>query len=62
MKDICIEVVGKNNIIRVLRDLRSKSATDGTPSSKRGRDGSSERRMPSVAVSKETHRRAAEGF
>ena len=45
MKDICIEVVGENNIIRVLRDLRSKSATDGTPSSKRGRDGSSERRM-----------------
>ena len=62
MKDICIEVVGKNDIIRVLRDLRSKSATDGTPSSKRGRDGSSERRMPSVAVSKETRRRAAEGF
>ena len=62
MKDICIEVVGKNNIIRVLRDLRSKSATDGTPSSKRGRDSSRERRMPSVAVSKETRRRAAEGF
>ena len=46
----------------ILRDLRSKSATDGTPSSKRGRDSSRERRMPSVAVSKETRRRAAEGF
>ena len=44
----------------ILRDLRSKSATDGTPSFVRygwcdileeGRDSSNERRMPSVAVS-----------